>query len=220
MFLLNCCFIFCCPSTVWCFWYLYWVIPWQWWIEETTRLILTLVSFHEVVDEDNATFWMFLRVSHIANCFCGMFHRIWHIQNVLVCLVSSASQHQTLSLSNTCTLKRVKWVRKITYFLVRDFSSNLSTQISNSSTTKTTPRTLSIRSSVMASFLLFRASWDTTWKTSVAFPARDDHGFCWSMPTDTMMRFVSFANFQGDAFFPFCSIRLSELFVMFTRNSV
>ena len=71
---------FCCSSRVWCFWYLYWVILWQWWIEKkTTRLILTPVSFHEVVDEDTEMFWMFLRVSHIANCLRSMFHRIWHI---------------------------------------------------------------------------------------------------------------------------------------------
>ena len=34
--------------------------------KKTTRLILTPVSFHEVVDEDTEMFWMFLRVSHIA----------------------------------------------------------------------------------------------------------------------------------------------------------
>lgn len=47
--------------------------------KKTTRLILTPVSFHEVVDEDTEMFWMFLRVSHIANCLRSMFHRIWHI---------------------------------------------------------------------------------------------------------------------------------------------
>lgn len=95
--------LYFCSSRVWCFWYLYWVILWQWWIEETTRLILTLVSFHEVVDEDTEMFWMFLRVSHIANCLRSMFHRIWHIWILMVFLVSSASHHQTPSPSNTRT---------------------------------------------------------------------------------------------------------------------
>ncbi len=105
----------CCPSTVWGFWYLYWRIQWKWWIEETTRLILTLVSFHEVVDEETEMFLMFLGVSHIANCLFSMFHRIW-ILVVFWCPVCRIIKHpcskkhsRFFSLSNSLTHTLKQW---------------------------------------------------------------------------------------------------------------
>lgn len=130
--------LYFCSSRVWCFWYLYWVILWQWWIEETTRLILTLVSFHEVVDEDTEMFWMFLRVSHIANCLRSMFHRIWHIWILMVfwCRVRRIIKHPhplTLALSDSRihsftlsqSLSRL-WPNKLTQILQHLSPNNLS----------------------------------------------------------------------------------------------